>query len=163
VDRKAFEIIAECEVAAFPTTVDISKLGDQIEAARRARPEIVRATVKPPATYREKQYRLPAGFVVWAKDVDDAMQTVEGLLKKAGVPCRIVLPSGRALAEADLPLPTAPEKPAAVGKSVDVTRRRSPKKRRTLKAQEPRHRSSGPGKSVRAGVPSRTRGSYSVR
>jgi hypothetical protein len=162
-DRKAFEIIAECEMAAFPTTADISKLGEQIETARRSRPEIVQATVKPPATYREKQYRLPTGFVVWAKEVAAAVQAVEGLLKKAGVPCRVVLPSGRALAEADLPQPNAPEKPAAVGRSVDATRRRPPKKRRTLKAQEPRHRSSGPGKSVRSGVPSRTRGSYSMR
>jgi hypothetical protein len=162
-DRKPFEIIAECDIAAFPTTAEISRLGEQIETARRAWAEIVRATVKPPATYREKHYRLPTGFVVWAEDGAGAMQAVESLLKQAGVLCRIVLPSGRTLVEAEVPLPTAPEKPTAVGRTAAATKQRPPKKRRTLKAQEPRHRSRGPGKTVRSGVPLSTEGGYSVR
>lgn len=138
--RKSFEIIAECEMGAFPTSADIVRVGEQIEMARHTRPEVVRATVNPPAIYREKRYTLQTRFVVWATDGAGATQAVEGLLKKAGVPCRIVLPSGRALTEAEVPPPPVPEKPKPTAGMRTAETRRRPRKRQTAKDATQRKR-----------------------
>lgn len=107
-DRRPFEIVAECTMAGLPTGTDIGRIREQIETARASRPEVVRAAVNPPAIYRGTQYVLQTRFVVWAEDNAGAIQAIEGLMQAAGVPCRSVLPSGRALAETDVPpLPQA--------------------------------------------------------
>lgn len=104
-DRKPFEIVAECETAGFPTGTDIERVNEQVGQARRSRPEVVQATVSPPAIFREKRYVLQARFVVWAADGVSATQVVEGLLEDAGVACRTVLPTGRALTGLAVPPP----------------------------------------------------------
>ncbi|MDQ7843554.1 MAG: hypothetical protein QN141_10510 [Armatimonadota bacterium] len=111
--RRPFEIIAECELPRFPAQKEITRIGDQLEQARRARPEIVRVTVTPPAVFRKNRYILEARAVVWAEDVPGAVRSVEGLVAAAGVPCLTVLPSGRALSTAEVPPP--PETVAAGG------------------------------------------------
>jgi len=73
-DGKPFEILAECEMPAFPTGADIARVMDQIESARRSRPEVVRTTVNPPAIYRERRYVLPTRLVVWAEDAAGALR-----------------------------------------------------------------------------------------
>ena len=110
-DRKPFEITAACEIAAFSTSADIERFSTQLERRRQSRPNIVRATVNPPATYSEQRYVLQTRFVVWAKDVAQAVQAVEGLIHDAGVRSRTVLPSGRALAAIEVPPPPPPEVP----------------------------------------------------
>ena len=110
-DRKPFEITAVCEIAAFSTSADIERFSTQLERRRQSRPNIVRATVNPPATYREQRYVLQTRFVVWAKDAAQAIQTVEGLLHDVGVRSRTVLPSGRALAATEVPPPSPLEEP----------------------------------------------------
>ncbi len=106
-DRKPFEIVAECEMAGFPTGADVERLNERIGAVRRSRPNVVQAVVSPPAIFRERRYVLQARFVVWAEDGVGATQAVEGIFKDAGVACRMVLPSGRALT--GLAVPPAPE------------------------------------------------------
>src|SRR5574341_2252986 len=110
-DRRPFEIVAECMIARFPTGADIGQIREQIESARASRPEVVRAAVNPPAIYRGTQYVLQTRFVAWAEDNAGAIQAVEGLMQDAGVPCRSVLPSGRALSDADVPPPPQVGKP----------------------------------------------------
>ncbi len=110
-DRKPFEITAACEIAAFSTSADIERFSTQLERRRQSRPNIVRATVNPPATYTEQRYVLQTRFVVWAKDAAMAVQAVEGLIHDAGVRSRTVLPSGRALAATEVPPPPPPEVP----------------------------------------------------
>jgi len=110
-DRKPFEITAACEIAAFSTSADIERFSTQLERRRQSRPNIVRATVNPPATYREQRYVLQTRFVVWAKDAAQATQAVEGLLHDAGVRSRTVLPSGRALVATEVPPPPPLEEP----------------------------------------------------
>ncbi len=136
-DRKPFEIVAECQMAGFPTGADIGRIREQIETARRSRPEVVRAAVNPPAIYRDKWYVLPARFVVWAEDGTQAIQTVAGLLQDAGVPCRTVLPSGRGLTEAEVPPPPEPKK----GRQAVPGSRKPAASRRPRKAGRKPHRS----------------------
>jgi hypothetical protein len=103
VERKPFEIVAECGMVGFPVASDIERISAEIEKARRGIPGIVRAAVVPPAIYREKQYVLQARFLVWANDGADASRAVEGLLDAAAIPCQAVVPTGRALGSRDVP------------------------------------------------------------
>lgn len=132
-DRKPFEIIAECQMAGLPTGADIGRISEQIEAARRSQPEIVRAVAKPPAIYKDRQYVLQTVFVVWADDSARASETVAGLLQDAGIPYRTVVPSGRALTEADVPPPPKPEKPGRT-----TLARRTPSARRRPRTRKRR-------------------------
>jgi hypothetical protein len=113
VERKPFEIVAECGMVGFPVASDIERISAEIEKARRGIPGIVRAAVVPPAIYREKQYVLQARFLVWANDGADASRAVEGLLDAAAIPCQAVAPTGRALGPRDVP--PAPSMRAAAG------------------------------------------------
>lgn len=113
VGRRPFEIVAECEMTGFPMEADIERVRAQIEKARRSRPDVVRAAVSSPAIYRDRQYVLDTRFLVWAEDGAGATQVVGELLRAAGVPCRTVLPSGRAVAEAEAPPPAKAAKPAS--------------------------------------------------
>jgi hypothetical protein len=116
VGRKPFEIVAECEMTGFPMAADIERIGARIEKARRARPDVVRAAVSSPAIYRDRLYVLDTRFLVWAEDGAGASRAVGELLKAAGVPCRTVVPSGRALAEAEVSPPAKAAKPASAPK-----------------------------------------------
>lgn len=109
-DRRPFEIIAECEMTGFPTGADIGRLRERIESARRSQPGVVRALVNPPPIYKERRYVLLTRFVVWAVDGVRAVQAVAELLQDAAIACRTVLPSGRALTDAEVPpLPKSEE------------------------------------------------------
>jgi len=127
--RRPFEIIAECELPRFPVEREITRIAEQLEQARHARPDIVRITVSPPAVFRKNRYILEARVVVWAEDVPGAVQNVEGLVAGAGVPCLTVLPSGRALSAADVPPPAE----AAAAGGTAGRRRTSPTKRTSRK------------------------------
>ena len=122
--RKPFEIVAECVMAGLPTGADIGRIREQIETARRSKPEVVRAAVNPPAIHRDIQYVLQTRFVVWAEDNARAVQVVEGLMLDAGVSYLSVLPSGRAMAEADVP------PPPKTGKTKRTAPRRTPTPKR---------------------------------
>ncbi len=111
-ERKPFEVVAECEIAGFPTGVDIERVNAQIEKARHSRPYVVQVTVSPPAIFRERRYVLQTRFTVWAEDGVSATQAVEGLLRDARVPCGTVIPSGRALAAPSIPSPPKTVKPS---------------------------------------------------
>jgi hypothetical protein len=128
VARKPFEIIAECPMPGFPTAGDIDRIRAQIDQARTSRPEVVRATVSSPAIYRDRQYVLDTRFVVWAEDSAAATRTVEELLRAADVPCRTVVPSGRALTEAET-APPAKVSGTASGFRGTGSRRRSAARR----------------------------------
>jgi|GEM_PF-3819168 len=104
--RRPFEIIAECEMRGFPAGTDIARLAERLEQARRTTPDIVRATVNPPAVYRKNSYILEARLVVWADDASRAVETAKGLVASSGVPCRSVLPSARVLTPTEVPLPS---------------------------------------------------------
>ena len=131
--RKPFEIVAECVMAGLPTGVDIGRIREQIETARRSKPEVVRAAVNPPAIHRDIQYVLQTRFVVWAEDNARAVQVVEALMKDAGVSYQSVFPSGRALAEADVPAPPKTMKPT---RAASTRRTPTPKRRpRTRKSR----------------------------
>lgn len=93
---------------AFPTGADIARVMDQIESARRSRPEVVRTTVNPLAIYRERRYVLPTRLVVWAEDAAGALRAAAEVLANAGLPCRTILPSSRALGDAEVPSPPEP-------------------------------------------------------
>lgn len=127
---KPFEIVAECQMVGLPTGADIGRIREQIEGARRSWPAIVRAAVNPPAIYRDMQYVLPTRFVVWAEDGARATQAVEELMKGAGVSCGTVLPSGKALTEADVPPQPRPRKTGPTTSGI----RKSAAKRRPRKA-----------------------------
>src|SRR2546427_5456586 len=103
--RNPLEIVAECVRAGLPTGADMGRIREKIEPARRSKPEVVRAAVNPPAIHRDIQYVLQTRFVVWAEGNTRAVQVVEGLMLDAGVSYQSVLPSGRAMAEADVPPP----------------------------------------------------------
>jgi hypothetical protein len=107
VARRPFEIVAECETVGFPSGADIERLAARLEQARSGQPDVVRATVTPPAVYRDGRYLLDARFLVWAEDSAGATASVEDLLRTAEVTCRLVVPSGRALAESEVPRPRA--------------------------------------------------------
>lgn len=141
-DRKPFEIVAECELPAFPTGADITRVSEQIEAARRSRPNVVQAAVNPPAIYKQKRYVLQTRLVVWAEDTTRALQAAQDLLAETAFPCRTALPSSRALVEADVPppaepvvsrQPTAAKRPPKPGRPTAARRRpapgRAPRKR----------------------------------
>lgn len=104
-ERRPFEIVAECEMAGFPSGADVERVRERIQEAQRSWPAIVRTAVNPPAVFKDRRYVLQARFVVWAEDSSAATQAVEGLLGGAGVQCRTVLPSARALTEAETPPP----------------------------------------------------------
>jgi len=142
--QKPFEIMAECAMVGFPTGADIGRIRGLIETARRSRPAIVRAAVNPPAIYRDKQYVLPTRFVVWAKDGARAIQAVDGLLQDAGVPRRTVLPSGRALTEADVPPPPGPKKARPT-----TSNRKPAASRRLQRAKKKPRRASARGRAAR--------------
>lgn len=114
--RRPFEIVAECEMTGFPMAADIERMGAQIEKARRSRPDVVRAAVSSPAIYRDRQYVLDTRFLVWAEDGAGATHVVGELLRAARVPCRTVVPSGRALAEAEVLPPAKAARPASAPK-----------------------------------------------
>ena len=130
--RKPFEIIAECVMAGLPTGADIGRIREQIETARRSKPEVVRAAVNPPAIHRDIQYVLQTRFVVWAEDNARAVQVVEGLMLDAGVSYQSVLPSGRAMAEADVP------PPPKTGKTKRTAPRRTPAPKRLPRTKKSR-------------------------
>jgi hypothetical protein len=113
VARKPFEIVAECEMAGFPSGVDIERLTARLDQARSGQPDVVRATVTPPAVYRDGRYVLDARFLVWAEDANGATNAVEEVLRTAEVTCRFVTPSGRAVAESEVPRPRAAKAAAA--------------------------------------------------
>jgi hypothetical protein len=115
VDRRPFEIAAQCRMVGFPMGADISRLSEQIDKARAARPEVVRVAVVPPAVYRDGQYALQARFVVWARDGAGAVGAVEDLLGDAAVPYASVMPSGRALGSHEAPRPQARAAASASG------------------------------------------------
>src|SRR5207247_8520122 len=98
--RKPFEIVAECVMAGLPTGADIGRIREQIETARRSKPEVVRAAVNPPAIHRDIQYALQTRFVVWAEDNARAVQVVEGLMLDAGASYQSLFPYRRARATA---------------------------------------------------------------
>jgi hypothetical protein len=130
-DRRPFEIVAECEMLGFPTAADIARVSERIEAARRARPDIVRAAVNPPAIYRERRYFLQAKLIAWADDVSGAVQIAQGLLADAGLPYRTALPSSRSLVETEITPPSKPvrsRKPTA--RSGAAPAKRAPRPRR---------------------------------
>jgi hypothetical protein len=97
VDRRPFEIVVGCEMAGFPTGMDIERVNERITNARRSRPNVVQGAASPPAIYRDSRYILEARFIVWAENAEGAARSVEDLLRDAGVECRMVVPSGRAL------------------------------------------------------------------
>ena len=130
--RKPFEIVAECLMAGLPTGADIGRIREQIETARRSKPEVVRAAVNPPAIHRDIQYVLQTRFVVWAEDNARAVQVVEGLMLDAGVSYQSVLPSGRAMAEADVP------PPPKTGKTKRTAPRRTPAPKRLPRTKKSR-------------------------
>ncbi|MDR7534605.1 MAG: hypothetical protein QN162_14885, partial [Armatimonadota bacterium] len=105
---KPFEVVAEIALQGLPTSSDIARIDDAVERARRSAPAVVRATLSPPARFRDGGYCLEARFVAWAADGPAAQAAVEALLRAAGVTARTVYLSGRALAAADVPPPAAP-------------------------------------------------------
>ena len=110
---KPFEVIAECAMAGFPTNADITRITEQIERARRRDAAIARAGVQTPAVYKDRAYTLVTRFLVWAPDGPRAMDTVGNLLQGAGIHCRGMHLSGRALVDADLVPAAAPAAPRA--------------------------------------------------
>jgi hypothetical protein len=114
--RRPYEIMADCELAGFPTSGDVGRVGESLERARRAHTQVVRATVVPPAAFRDGRYILQTRFLVWAEDASAATRAVERVLAEAGLSSRVVLPTGRALSETDLPpAPEAQEPTVARG------------------------------------------------
>jgi hypothetical protein len=92
-------------MAGFPTSADIERMSEQIEKARHAHPSVVQTTIVPPAIFREGRYVLQTRFVVWAEGGMDAARALEALIQNAGVRCRTVFPSGRALVATGVPSP----------------------------------------------------------
>lgn len=135
--RRPYEIMADCELSGFPTTADVARIGEALERARRAHAEVVRATVVPPAAFRDGRYVLQARFHVWAEDVSAATRAVERVVAEAGLSSRAVLPTGRALSEADLPPAPEAREPAAgrgATRSAAPAARKRQSKRRTAAA-----------------------------
>jgi hypothetical protein len=106
--RRPYEVVAECALAGLPTDGEVARLREQIEAARSHHPSVVRATLHPPAICRHGRYLVQAKFAVWADDSAAATGTVERLLSQAGVRAQ-AYPSGRALADTDVPPEPAAE------------------------------------------------------
>src|SRR2546425_13275435 len=129
--RKPFEIVAECVMAGLPTGADIGRIREQIETARRSKLEVVRAAVNPPAIHRDTHYVIQTRFVVWAEDNARAVQVVEAVMKDAGVSYQSVFPSGRALAEADVPAPPKTTKPRRAASTRPTPSKRRPRTKKT--------------------------------
>jgi hypothetical protein len=142
VERRPFEIIAECAMDGFPTTADIDRISGAVEGARRSLPDVVRAAVSPPAVFRDGRYVLESRFIVWADSGASATQTVRGLLETAGVATRSILPSGRALSASDVPAPSRRAKSAAAGRrtTLRAAPRRAPAKPKKPEAKAPARR-----------------------
>ncbi|MDI6772828.1 MAG: hypothetical protein QME77_09620 [bacterium] len=148
VELKPYEVVAQCEIAAFPTAADVERMAAGIEKTRGSRPEVVRGAVAPPAIYRDRRYILDGRFVVWAADAQAACRAVEGLLNAAGIVCRSAIPSGRALAAMDVPQPRAAKarppkrasRPARAAKPARAGRRASLKTRTPKNAPRRRAR-----------------------
>ncbi|MDR7555923.1 MAG: hypothetical protein QN157_09975 [Armatimonadota bacterium] len=104
---RPFEVIAEIALQGLPTSGDIARVGEEVERARQATPAVVRATVVPPARFRDGTYCLETRCAVWAADGAAAVAAVERLLRGAGLTTRTVHLSGRALTAADVPPPPA--------------------------------------------------------
>jgi hypothetical protein len=102
VSEKAFEVVAECALAGFPSGTDISKVTERIERACKRRSEVARSAVQTPAVYKDRAYTLMARFLVRAADGPRALDTVGALLQDAGVHCRGMHLSGRVVAGAEL-------------------------------------------------------------
>jgi hypothetical protein len=116
VTDKPFEVVAECAMAGFPTSADMTRVAERIERARRRSAAIARAAVQTPAVYKDRAYTLVTRFLVWATDGPRAMDTVGDLLQGAGIHCRGMHLSGRALVAADLQRPAAEPEPRATGR-----------------------------------------------
>jgi hypothetical protein len=137
VELKPFEIVVQCEIARFPSAVDIERMAAAIEESRGTHHEIVRGTVVPPAVYRDRRYILDGRFLVWAADSAAASASVENLLRAAGITCRSAIPSGRALSAADVPQPRA-AKPSAPARTA-APRRGTARGARPAKARPPKN------------------------
>ncbi|MDR7486269.1 MAG: hypothetical protein QN187_13160 [Armatimonadota bacterium] len=107
-ELRPFEIVAACELRSLPTGQDIADLTARLERARAKVSAVVSATPQPPAIYRNLTYVLETRCVAWANTAEEAAGLVRRLLDEAGVPCRSVYRSGRALAPTDVPRPEAP-------------------------------------------------------
>ncbi|MCL6552255.1 MAG: hypothetical protein K6W08_03915 [Firmicutes bacterium] len=104
---RPFEVVAEIALQGLPTSGDIARIGDQVERARQGAPAVVRATLTPPARFRDGNYCLETRCAVWAADGAAAVAAVEELLRQAGLTARSVHLSGRALTPAEVPPPPA--------------------------------------------------------
>jgi hypothetical protein len=133
-------------MAGFPSGVEIERVGQVIDQARSAKPEVVRATIAPPAIYRDGRYVLDARFIVWADDPAGATGLVEDLLAGAGIACRLVVPSGRSLGDTEVPRPRAARSGKARAKAKTARRKPAAKPRRA-----PARRSRTAAKSARSG------------
>lgn len=149
---KPFEVVAEITLQGLPTSSDIARIGEDVERARRDVPAVVRATLSPPARFRDGSYCLEARFAAWAADGPAAQAAVQAVLRGAGVTARTVYLSGRALAAADVPPPAA-EADAPAGRS--AARRQGVRKARAARSRStaPRARAAktagGPAKGGR--------------
>lgn len=170
--RRPIEIVAECEMTGFPGAADIERLTARIEQFRRSRPEVVRAAVSSPAVYRDRHYALDTRFLVWAEDGAGAVGVVEDLLKAAGIPCRTVVPSGRAITEAEAPPPANPTRKAAKTAKAALPARRakpapaSPARQAVRAPRNTARRAQKAGKESRrepVGAPKRAAGRLSGR
>ncbi|MDR7417431.1 MAG: hypothetical protein QN178_00810 [Armatimonadota bacterium] len=147
--RKPFEIVAECEMAGFPSGADIERLMARLDQARSGQPDVVKATVTPPAVYRDGRYVLDARFLVWADDATGATNAVEEVLRAAEVTCRFVTPSGRALAESEVPKPRASRAAAAKSARPSVPKKAA-RPKAAAKRGKPAKTTRAPARSKRA-------------
>lgn len=136
VAERPFEIVAECVMSGLPDSADIARFGARLEQLHRQEPAVVRATIHPPARFRDRGYVLEARFLVWGEDGDAATGTIERLLQQAEIPCRGVHLSGRAITEADVPPPGG--RPAASARSAPAAEPRQPRQARGAKPRQPR-------------------------
>jgi hypothetical protein len=128
--RRPYEIMAECELFGFPTAADVARVGESLDRGRRAHAQVVRATVLPPAAFRDGRYVLQARFLVWADHARGATKAVEDVIAAAGLASRLVLPTGRALSDAEVPSAPAADRveaarPGAGGPGRRATPRRA--------------------------------------
>lgn len=155
---KPFEVAAECAMAGLPTGMDIARVSEELEKARRRAPGIVRATVQAPAVFRDRAYVLDSRFVVWADDGDGAVEAVGNLLHGASITHRNMHLSGRALAEADVPRPggaaRAPRE--AVPARARSSSRSSAKGKVKARASKPARKASKSRASARPGARGRS-------
>ena len=146
--EKAFEVVAECAMAGFPTGADVSRLMERIERARRRNAAIARASVQSPAVYKDRAYTLITRFLVWAGDGPQAMDAVGSLLQGSAIHCRGMHLSGRALVDADL-RSSAADAPAAGARAARSNRRPAARKRAAHPAARAARAKRADGKSSR--------------